>query len=186
MENKHILFVLYKKNNSITMIVPTKTFLKARQEDYDKLKEYSVKMSCCVDKKTFTVIDNSIIMPIVNNLNNENNMSNVLTPVTKIYYELLAYANCELGPGEYYKFFDKEWHDSAITTKCALKNHIESYVKCVNSAKSLNVSFSDTFMFLEKEISLKDFFSHYYGNVFDYDCLKTMKLTNDSKNEIST
>lgn len=154
MATDYLLFVLQEGNfQSRTMIVPTQLFLKARQNEYDILKQYSVKTTAGINDKEFTVVDNLIIQPIVFD-------GNVGTPkkkpFTEFYYQLLGYAN-GMDEGCYYNTKDVEWYDNALIELYQGFNHVETYLKCkyMTGKSGGYVNITDSFLFLEKNLKKK-------------------------------
>lgn len=150
----YILFVLQEGNfQSRSMIVPTQLFLKVRQEEYNTLKQYSVKTTAGINDKEFTVVDNLIIQPIVFD-------GNIGTPkkkpFTDFYHQLLGYAD-GMDEGCYYDTKDKEWYDDAIIQLCQGFNHVENYLKCKYMTEKAGeyVNITESFLFLEKNLKSK-------------------------------
>jgi hypothetical protein len=150
----YILFVLQEGNfQSRSMIVPTKAFLEARQEEYNILKQYSVKTTVGISDKEFTVVDNLIVQPIVFD-------GNIGTPkkkpFTDFYHQLLGYAD-GLDEGCYYSTKDANWYDDAIIQLCQGFNHVENYLKCkyMTEKSGTCINITDSFLFLEKNFRKK-------------------------------
>lgn len=154
MSTDYILFVLQEANfQSRSMIVPTKLFLKARQDDYNILKQYSVKTTAGINDNEFTVVDNLIIQPIVYDGNCGTPKKK---PFTEFYHQLLGYAD-GLEEDCYYNTKDTEWYDNAIIQLCQGFNHVENYLKCkyMTEKAGAYVNITDSFLFLEKNLKKK-------------------------------
>lgn len=154
MSTDYILFVLQESNfQSRSMIVPKKLFLEVRQNDYDILKQYSVKTTASINKKEFIVVDNLIIQPIIFD---KQSRFPKKKPFTDLYYQLLGYAN---GIKEecYYNTKDLNWYEDSIIQLCQGFNHVENYLKCkyMTEAACANINIIDSFLFLEKTLKKK-------------------------------
>lgn len=150
MVSNYILFILQDGEfDTRSMIVPTELFLKARQKEYNILKDYSVETSCCLNSSIFAVVDNLVLQPVICT-----DSGDVMKqkPFTKFYKQLLKYAE---GSEDFYTDeIDTEWYDKTIIQLCDGKNHVENYTKCKNmpSKSAGKVKFTDSFLILEKRI----------------------------------
>jgi hypothetical protein len=144
--NDYILFVGQQAIfQSRTMLIPAKEFLEVRNDDYQLLKQHSVKNSHFPSSNT--TIENILI---INYIFKGNCGSQEDTPYNQICNQLTHYAD---GMEEdcYFDMKDKLWYDAAKTNLCGGFNHVKNYKYCKEYAQNNNLNVIDGFLVLKSD-----------------------------------
>lgn len=130
-----------------SMLVPAKEFMEARKDDYDLLKQFSIKDHIFVLDNIEHKIDNLLY---INYIFKEHFGKIQKTEYTTICGVLTDYAD-GLDYDCYFKLEDKPWYDNTITNICKNFCHIKNYTECkkITNYKGKLINIIDSFLFLE-------------------------------------
>ena len=139
MTNNYILYVAKEANfASRIMLIPSEEYIKARNIDYQLLKE---------NAKEHNDVNNVIIQKykkVNNKIYNQ-----VVEPFTSICNRLTMYADGT----EYIDDKDEEWYNKAIVIPSMGFNHINNYRKILKMKEynGVKINIIDSFLVLEEE-----------------------------------
>lgn len=156
----YILIVGQESNfQSRIILIPANEYFSvdARNNDFDILKQHSLKYhKMTVDNKDY-FIDNLLIINFVNS-SFPNSFKAETTEYTEICHKLIAYA-CGMEKDCYFDMDDKVWYDKAIIYPNEGFNHIKNYDKFKKSTNKINI--------IESFLILKTTNGKYNSPMFD-------------------